>query len=116
MIFHANTDPEQVIDFFRDLCIRQNAAPMVIDALDRVYGNITRESEIEKLGDEISELEKTRDDLYEELEQLTDMAREALAALECSHLKDDSEAFTIDELKAWQRKLVFAEKALERHK
>ena len=70
MRFSYNTTPEETIAYLRDQAISSNAGLLVVDAIDALADNLELPGEIEKLEEQVNELEKSRDDLREELEML----------------------------------------------
>ena len=91
-----------VADFIKDLRSAAIAGGMktaFIDMIDQLDTSAYAE-EIEKLGDELSQAEKDRDDLLEELKTL------------CTAIDENLDS---DVCPAVERALEFAQKAVERH-
>ena len=78
MTIHSNTTPAEFIGYLRDAAIRQNAKPQIIDAIDRLRENEDREAELEKVGNDLAEMEDDKNDLYEELQALVRVIDENL--------------------------------------
>lgn len=70
MHFHSNLSAIAFLDWLRDAGIKNNMPPQFIDCVDKLYELDGRDAELEKMGDDLYELEKVRDDLNEELESL----------------------------------------------
>lgn len=100
MIIHCNTSNAEFIDYLRDAAIRQNAKLQIIDAIDKLRENEDREVELEKLGNELAEMERDKNDLYEELQALVRVIDENLDP---------------DASPAIEQALKIANLALERH-
>jgi hypothetical protein len=96
----SNMTAGELIDWLRYRAIDFGMPPQFIDAVDALDLS-DKDAEIEKLGDDLTDLEKVRDDLYEELESLVNSLDE--------NLDPDKSPPEIE------RTLGFARKALERH-
>jgi len=120
MRFHYNTQPEETVAYLRDQAIRAKQPPAVIDALDDLRDLLEAPDEIEKLENQVNELEADRDNLREELEQLTEqtqLAWDILASINKNRAGAGPATFyDAADLDAIARQLDIAKKALERHK
>jgi hypothetical protein len=99
---HSGMTSYEFIMCLRDAAIRNNASPMVIDKIDELQTVEDLELDLEKTGDELTEAEEARDDLFDELKTLVE-------AIENSDLPTEED-------KDVSRALEFANKALVRHK
>ena len=70
MRVHYNTTCADFITELRYAAIDQKAPAVVIDAIDRLRDNEDLEAQLEQVGDELSEMEKCKDDLFDELASL----------------------------------------------
>lgn len=118
MRFHCNTTSDETIQYLRDQAIRAKQPPAVIDALDRLASVEDVERDLEERDEELSKMEESRGDLYQELETLVEHMQTACDIIESIHDKPAEAAtfFDFGDLKTLQRQLSFAQKALERHK
>ena len=85
MFIHCKTSTAEFIDHLRYTAISAGETPQYIDAVDRLAYLSGLEAELEKTGDELSvmeknrdEMEKNRDDLLDELQGLCKVLDENL--------------------------------------
>jgi len=100
MNFHSNTSRYDFIVWLRDVAIEGGMSTPFIDCIDALDDAADLEAELEKQGEELTQAEKDRDDLRQELSDL----------LEAIETVDPDE-----EPAAWSNALKAAKNALERH-
>lgn len=70
MSLHSNMPTDEFIAYLRERAIANNAPSIVVDKIDQLTDFEALESEIEELGGQVSDLERDKEDLIEELESL----------------------------------------------
>lgn len=70
MRVHYNTPIGEFITELRYAAIDQKAPAVIIDAIDRLRDSEDLEAQLEKVSDDLYNMEKAKDDLFEELELL----------------------------------------------
>jgi chaperonin cofactor prefoldin len=72
MSIHCNTEPQELVDYLREMYIQYGAKPQMIQAIDNLYDALGAEYELKKVGEELVQVEEERDDLREELRLATE--------------------------------------------
>lgn len=87
MNFHHGLSSSEFILWLRESAIKGNMPPAFIAAIDNLQTVEDLEAEIETLGDQISELEKDRDNILEELGEFVRVVDENVDPEACPRLE-----------------------------
>ena len=118
MNIHCNTEPQELVDYLREMYIQYGAKPQMIQAIDNLYDALGAEYALEKVGEELAQVEEERDDLREELRLTTEsleLAIDTIASIAKSPA-DAADMIDLDELRQLRMQLEASKKVVDNRK
>lgn len=115
MNIHCNTEPEELVDYLREMYIQYGAKLQMIQAIDNLYDAIGAKYELEKVGEELAEVKVERDDLRGELRLTTEsleLAIDTIANIAKSPA-DAVDMIDINELRQLRMQLEASKKVVD---
>ena len=112
MNIHCHTEPEELVDYLREMYIQYGAKPQMIQAIDNLYDALGAEY---ALGEELAQVEEERDDLCEELRLTTgslELAIDTIASIAKSPA-DAADMIDLDELRQLRMQLEASKKVVD---
>ena len=115
MNIHCHTEPQELVAYLREMYIQYGAKPQMIQAIDDLYDALGAEYDLEKVGEELAEVEVERDDLREELRLTTgslELAIDTIASIAKSPA-DAADMIDLDELRQLRMQLEASKKVVD---
>ena len=112
MNIHCNTEPQELVDYLREMYIQYGAKPQMIQAIDNLYDALGAEY---ALGEKLAQVEEEKDDLREELRLATEsleLAIETIASIAKSPT-DAVDMIDLDELRQLRMQLEASKKVVD---
>ena len=115
MNIHCNTEPQELVGYLREMYIQYGAKPQMIQAIDNLYDALGAEYELEKVGEELAQVEEEKDDLRGELRLTTEsleLAIDTIASIAKSPA-DAADMIDLDELRQLRMQLEASKKVVD---